>query len=349
MLMDMARAPDLTPYLDHLGELPFVRKVREAPARGAHATADALVVVTTPQGTRRCPVALRTSHLSREAADRVIHLGAETPDLLLCAPHVGRELGDLLARARVNFVDLAGNCHVRFDDAFLARVQGLTAPPRPAPAKALRAPGYAVLVALLLDPELVAKTTRAMAVVAGGVSPQTAADLRARLVARGDVLRAKGTWRWSPTGRRRALDLLLEGWSTVVIPALTVGRFRAREQALPELEARLTRELNGVGAWRWGGGAAAQRLTAFYRGDDVTLYVADPPPDLTRRLGLVSDREGAVVIYRPPCTTAFTGPVADAVHPLIAYADLLALGGERAREAAGEIHRRFLRALDEAA
>lgn len=347
----MVRPPDLTPYLEHLGELPFVRKVRlaPAPARGGYAAADAILVVTTPQGTRRCPVELRTSHLTREAADRVIHLRAESPDLLLLAPHVGRELGDLLARARVNFVDLAGNCHVRFDDAFLARVQGLTATPRLTPVKALRAPGYAVLLALLLDPELLAKSTRAMSAAAGGVSPQTAADVRARLVARGDVLVARGARRWSPTGRRRALDLLLEGWSTVMIPSLAVGRYRARERGLPELEARLARELDAVGAWRWGGGAAAQRLTKFYRGDDVTLYVADPPVDLARRLGLVSDREGPVVIHRAPCAAAFEGPAADAVHPLVAYADLLALGDERAREAAGEIHQRFLRALDEAA
>jgi hypothetical protein len=344
----MRRPPDLTPYLDHLRELPFVRGVREAPApaRGPYSTADALVVVTTPQGTRRCPVELRTSHLTREAAEHVVHLRAESPDLMLLAPHVGRDLGDHLARARVNFMDLAGNCHVRFDDAFVARVQGLAAAPRPANARALRAPAYRALLALLLDTELLPKSTRAIAIAAGGVSPQTVADLRAHLVERGDVLLAKGTPRWSPRGRARAFDLLLGGWSTALVPQFTVGRYRAREREMPALEPRLARELDALGAWRWGGGAAAQRLTQFYRGDDVTLYLMEPPHDLARRLGLVSDRSGPVVILRAPCAGAFESPVADTVHPLLVYADLLGLGDDRAREAAGELRQKFLRDLD---
>lgn len=344
----MRHPPDLTPYLDRLRELPFVRGVREAPApaRGPYSTADALVVVTTPQGARRCPVELRTSHLTREAAEHVVHLRAESPDLMLFAPHVGRDLGDHLSHARVNFMDLAGNCHVRFDDAFVARIQGIAAAPRPATSKALRAPGYRALLALLLDPELLTKSTRAIATAAGGVSPQTVADLRAHLIARGDVLLAKGTPRWSPKGRPHAFDLLVGGWSTALVPQLTEGRYRARERELPALEARLARELGALGAWRWGGGAAAQRLTKFYRGDDVTLYLAAPPNDFARRLGLVSDRAGPVVILRAPCTSAFESPVVDTVHPLLVYVDLLALGDDRAREAAGELRQKFLRELD---
>lgn len=346
--MDMARTRDLDSYLERLRELPFVRAARVEAARAStgRSSAEAALVIKTPQGTRRCPVEVRASHLSREVAERVVDLHHDRPDLMLLAPHVGRELGDRFTRAGVNFIDLAGNCHVRFDDAYVARIQGQSAPAAPAEGRGFRAPSYAALLALLIDPELITESTRAIAAAAGNISPQTAADLRARLVARGDVLAVRGRHRWSPTGRRRALDLLLGGWSSTLIPHALIGRYRARERDLSTLEARLARELDAVGPWRWGGGAAAQRLTGYYRGDDTVIYLADPPTDLTRRLALVPDREGPVVLLRVPCPSAFEGPQTDTVNPLLVYADLLAEGEDRAREAAHEVRARYLGDLE---
>lgn len=340
----MPRAADLTPYLTRLEELPFVRDAKRVPPRPGAGRADEepQIAVKTPQGTRRCPIDLRASHLGREVAERIVQLHRETPDRMIFAPHVGRELGELFARAGVNFIDLAGNCHVRFGDAYLARVQGLTTASPPAPSKGMRAPAYSALLALLLDEALLEKSTRAIAEAAGNISPQTAADLRARLLAQGDVLRTRGAYRWSPNGRARALDGLLGGWSATLVPHLLLGRFRARERELAALEARLSKTLDAIAPWRWGGGAAAQRLTGFFRGDDTTIYVADPPADLARQLGLVPDREGPIALLSAPVPGAFVSPVAGTVHPLLVYADLLASGDERAREAAHEVHTRFL-------
>lgn len=342
MLDRLARVP-LDPWLDRLRELPFVRAAKlVAPARTGRPQADAVVALKTPTGTFRCPCELRTSHLSREVAERLVQRGHEVPGLLLLAPQVGRNLGDLFTRANLNFVDLAGNCHVRLGDRYLARIQGQPAV-RAAPVdKGMRAASYAALLALLIEPDLVNATTRALAAQAGGISPQTAADLRARLVDQGLVLRVRRRHRWAPAGLRHALDLWLAGWSATLFPRLLVGRFRARERDVAALEPRLADALADGTPWRWGGGAAVARLTGHYRGDRTVVYLEDPPADLASRLRLVPDAVGPVLLVRTPGPLAFRSPDPATVHPLLVYADLLAEAHERAREAAGEVHARFL-------
>jgi hypothetical protein len=346
----MLRPDALDPYLTRLRELPFVVDARvEEREPGATAgaarrkyRADAAIRVDTPTGPQRCFVEHKQTHLSAETAQHLVTIQREVPELMVFAPHVGRDLGELFTRERVNFIDLSGNCHVRFGDRYLARVQGNTPTPQNPADKGMRAASYEALLALLIDPELLDGTTRAIASAAGDISPQTAADLRARLVEQGLLLRTRRHHRWSPTGRKHALDLWLTGWTSTLFPRLLVGRFRARTRDLPVLESQLAAAITPIAPWRWGGGAAAQRLTQFYRGEQTVLYVEQPPADLAKRLALVPDRAGPVVLARSPGPLAFRGPHPETVHPLLIYADLLAEGHDRAREAAAELSAQLL-------
>jgi hypothetical protein len=89
------------------------------------------------------------------------------------------------------------------------------------------------------------------------------------------------------------------------------------------------------------------RLTGHYRGDETVLYVRDPPPDLWNRLRLVRDTSGPLTLRHAPGRPAFDSPDTSCVHPLLAYADLVAEGHDRAREAAGELYARFLVDLEQ--
>lgn len=346
----MTTSAALTPYLDRLRDLPFVREARimEPKPRGVlnrsptRARAHPTVALETPTGKRRCPCEHHASHLGRETAEHLVLRAHDTPDLLVFAPSVGRDVGDLFAREGVNFIDLAGNCHLRLGDQYIARIQGQRAEPSPKTDKGLRAPSYAALLALLIEPELANATTRAIAQAAGGMSPQTASDLRTRLVERGVLLRARGRYRWATDGWRTAFDLWLAGWTASLLPRLLVGRYRARERDLSALEMRLTPALDAATAWRWGGGAAAHRLTGYFRGDRTVVYVENPSADLPRRLGFVPDATGPIALVRAPGPLAFRSEHSETVHPLLVYADLLDEGDERARDAAREIYQRFL-------
>ena len=209
----------------------------------------------------------------------------------------------------------------------------------------MRAPALKVLLSLIVEPDLVGETTRTIAAHAGNISPQTANDVRRRLLEQGAVLRSKTGWRWTELGRREALETFVSAYSTTLFPALLIGRFRARETSLPALEAAVSDALAAKATWRLGGGAACQRLTKYYRGDQTLVYIDELPPNTARELRLVSDRGGPVIFARLPGSSALISPDKATVHPLLVYADLLRENHDRAREAAKDIYERYVREL----
>jgi len=332
--------PDLSArYLEHLRALPFVKRaiLRAQKPRPASPLE---VAVDTPEKryVLRCEV--QRSHLGRGAAQAML-LFAERTGSIVFAPAVGRDLGDAFERGGVNFVDLAGNCFVRLGDRYIARIQGRTTASSKRIGKALRAPAYRALLAVMIQPELIDAPSRTIAAEAE-VSPQTAIDLRKYLVDQGHVLKALDRHRWAPGRERELMTLWLTGYSTTLAPSLAIGRFRAKETDPAELEKRIEPILDASCVWRYGGGAASQRLTGYYRGDQTILYVTDAPADLAARLRFAKDDSGPIVLARPPGRLALQSPEARCVHPLVAYADLLAEGHDRAREAAGELFEQLL-------
>ncbi|MDF2696920.1 MAG: hypothetical protein K0S65_5303 [Labilithrix sp.] len=345
----MLRGDVLEPYLERLRALPFVREARVLelkPTRRAEAQPDAEVLVRTPAGRTTLAAELKRTHLSREAAERLLHLRRASPiasrGVILFAPLVGRELAERFGRAQLNFVDLAGNCHLQIDERYLAHIEGRRPESHPTSLRALRAPTYQVLFALLVKPDLVNAPARVLAEAAGGVSPQTAIDARTRLHEQGLLVGSSKAPKWSLNGRKGALDLLIAGVARPLAPSLASGRYRARERDTARLEITLASRLNATTTWRWGGGAACQRLTGDHRGETTIIYVDRVTPTLASELELVADRNGPISICRRPTPLAFESPTAETVHPLLAYLDLLAEGGERASDAAGEIASRYL-------
>lgn len=336
--MDKSARP-LEPYLEQLERLPFVKRAREVSKRSAKGAlvTDALVALTTPAGVKQLPIELKRSHLSRAVAEHLVTVAAHKTGLLVLAPAVGAQLGELFTRENVNFMDLAGNCHVRIGNAFLARVQGQQAVVRAPGARPLRGPAYRVLFALLADRELIHATTRTLAEASGGVSPQTASDMRARLIADRAVLNTRTGLKWAPGGRKQALDLFLFA-SSQLLPSFELGRFRAKQRDPLQLEAELSPLLSAQGEWRWGGGAAANRMTGYYRGDQTVIYVADARSKWAQKLPLVPDPAGNVVLLRTIGPLAFNAPEPNCVHPLLVYVDLLGESHERAREAAALLY-----------
>jgi hypothetical protein len=348
--MNMDTMDLLAPYLAWLKELPFVRDLRVKTGETSHAnhTFDAALEVSTPEGRSLFMVEHKRSHLSHDMAERILSVRTEVPNLLLFCPSVGRGLAERFGREGLSFVDLAGNCHVQIGDRYLAHVEGRRGDPKPQSERGLRAQSYRVLFAMLVQPELTKATARALAEAAGGISPQTAIDTRARFVERGIMLATSRGVVWAPHGWKDALDLFVQGFTTTLTPQLAVGRYRAIEREPAAVEAHLQARLAALGdvEWRWGGGAASTRMTGYFRGDQTVLYVKEAQHGLPKALQLRPDGEGPVRLATTPGPLAFESPVQDCVHPLLAYVDLLAEGDERARDGAAEIYRRYLAPLE---
>ena len=232
----------------------------------------------------------------------------------------------------IGYVDLAGNCHVEWGKGYVAHIEGRKLPERAPQARAVRIPSLLVLFSLLARPDYVGASTRQLALAAGGVSPQTATDLRKRLIAEGCVIPSGRDHFWAPDGKERALDLLVAGYEQLAAH-LCVGRYRARPGPTEEIENLIERNLEKGPTWAWGGGAALYRRNRLYRGTRTIVYVDGPLP--AKLPGLIPDPNGEVIFARPPGQCAYDedGKVA----LVLTYLDLRTEGEARALEIAQEL------------
>jgi hypothetical protein len=294
--------------------------------------------------------------LSVEVGERLIHAAAEVKNLMVFAPLVARGLSERFAANHVNFVDLAGNCHVDVAGRYFAHVEGRKVAVRAASLRALRAPTYRVLFALLVESRLLQAPARLLADAAGGVSPQTALDARKMLFQRGFLNGDPARPTWAQDGRLGTLELFVSGFANTLLPSLALGRFRLRDAhsgaggngllngGTDVMERALTGPLR-ESAWRWGGGAAAERLTDVPRNEKLTLYLARASDARLVDLALEPDPDGEIMMVERPCALAFESSHPDTIHPLLAYAELVGERDARSIQGARALHARYVAAL----
>jgi hypothetical protein len=337
---------DWETYSERLRHLPFIKDAAiskvELRIQTGHGTArpDAILRIKTLRGDHEFFVEMKRTHLTYALADGLtVHARrAGQKPWILFTLHVPRKIGRYLGELGINYVDRAGNCRLQIGTDYVAVIEGQKPIYAPAPGRGIGVPGYRVLFTILAKPGLLNVPVRTLA-DAAAVSKTTAAETIARLQRDGLV---------SPDPRqRRIVDprALLNRWMVGYETARTrmiMGRFRTQDPNPAALEERLEKELGNDIKWAWGGGAAAMRITKHYRGEETVLHVLNPTADLPRRLKALPAADGPFMIQRTPAKTAFEGAVPQTVHPLLVYAELMASGNPRAREAAIEIRERYL-------
>jgi len=321
-----------------LRELPFVK---EAVLLPFPPTEDGRVRIATPHATKEFVIEAKRTHLTRTIVDGVLAHATRNRQRpwILFAPHVGRPLARYLDEQGVNFVDLAGNCRLQIGRRHIAKIEGRPPERRPQQGRGTGVAGQQILFALLVQPDLLNMPVRTLA-KAAGVAPATAAD---RIV----QLRREGLIHESDNGRRltmprRLLDLWIKGYETLARPKLLIGRYRAQKTDPEGLERLVEATLDDRMIWAFGGGAAAHRLTGYYRGPDTVVHVQQPGHDVAKRLRALPAEDGPLILLRAPGPLAFKGAAPRTVVPLLVYAELLFAGDKRARDAAGEIERKYL-------
>jgi len=328
------RSEFFEPYLERLRELPFVRKVSVTASAGA----DAELQLSLVDGSRETLLLeVRTSHLRRGQATHVQTRMGDRP-WLLAAPHVGAPLGAELEAQGIQFIDRQGNCSVRFGDRFCARVQGRPAPKPPPRAKEIRAAGYQVMFALLVDPELVSAPQRAIAEMAG-TSRQPVIDLLARWEAQRILVRSGRRYAWVEPPGAALLDRWIAGYLATLRSKLEVGRFRVPVQGSREVEAFLEARVPAV---HYGGTAAGHRLCGHYRGPTTMAHLGPASAELRRTLRAVPDPEGSLIWMRYIGDASTQSPEPGTVNPLLVYAELVDDPDPRAGELAALVREEWL-------
>lgn len=327
------RAPYFEPYVETVRKLPFVDGARlEAPRPNqADIDVDGRLRLDTPVGPRTLLVEHKRNTPNRAQAEQIIAAMRPPDDWICFVPYVTPALGDLLADAGINYVDLAGNLRLALGRHFFVHVQGRKAAPQPR----VRGPGVAgaqVLLALLVRPELASATVRELAQGAG-VGKTAAADALHDLERYGLLVRHGDRINFAARG---VLDGFLALYGDRLRPKLLVARLAASEQDPAALERRLEGVLQVQGLrWAWGGIAAAYRLAPHHRGHRTVLYVEGAEKSLAPALRLLPKRDGDVLLMRAPGPLVFeAGALPHVVPPLLAYAEMLSDADERTREAA---------------
>jgi len=332
--------PELTPYLEQLRGLPFVTEA-ELTHRPPAPPFETVLHLRTQRRLHELLVVVTRTHLTRPLVDGILGQAAQFPDRpwILFAPHIGRPLGQYLATHEVNYVDEIGNCRLQLEQDHIAWIEGRRPTARKQRGRGVGKAGYQVMFAILAQPDLLDEPVRAIA-QAAGVSKNTAATTVARLTEEGLV--GRGRTRRQVLARQTILDRWLTGYANTVRPRLLVGTFRTRDTDPEALENRIQTVLHDAKPWAWGGGAAAMRLTGFYRGPETVLHAAAWQKEDAIRLQAVRADDGPLIVLGVPGEVAFRGAVPRTVHPLLVYTELLTAGGERASETAEEIRSKYL-------
>jgi hypothetical protein len=353
---------ELRPYLERLHEVPFVVSAVLAPAGRTTSESDAgLSMRTTPdrrvfhlhvvhQRSRRLNEVLLGSILARP---RTLPATA----WILFAPHVTSAMATRLAQHGMNFVDLAGNCRLVLEPSHMAIIEGRRGARADEDARTVGPVGYWVMFTLLADASARALSVRDLA-RRSGVGKSATAIALVRLEQSNLIARARGGI--SILKPRAFFERWLIGHLEFARPHSVLGRFQSAETDPSRLEELIETELSanrplprvaesappfaGERGFRfaWGGARAAWRLVRHHRGEQAILYVNQLPPDFAVRLRLLPSRTGNLSILAVENEDCFRGEQPQTAHSLLVYADLLALGDDRAAEAAEILRARYL-------
>ena len=327
------------PFLEMLRSVAFVRRVRLKESFAASQHSDAALAVYA--GTERFDfdVEFKRSYLDKStlAMLSVLARNSRRP-LMLFARYVPRPSAEFLIAAGIQFVDEAGNIHLKLGQKRSHTLLGQTEPPRTTTERASSAAYLQMLFAQAANPNLLDQTVRDIAKQAG-ISKSKAAELRQQLM---QTPPSRIDKKSSGPGE----EALLVGYSNILRPKLLHGRFRSPDSSPGDFLERLQPVAEDVGArWSMTGGPGAFVLQGFWRGEDTPLFIETWTPEIRKKLRLLPDREGPIIMLKAFGELPFwTGsserkPVA---HPWLIYAELMRSEDPRAHEAARELRREYL-------
>lgn len=265
--------------------------------------------------------------------------------LILCTEYARKTAAAVLLEGEINYVDTVGNMYLNLKDGpyvYIAGEKPLTLGEKEG-GRLFLPTGLRVLYLLLQVPGAINWPYREIAKetgVARGSVGWVFQELRDN-----NYVRPVGPNHLALIERRKLIDRWVTGYAEKLRPKLVKGRFRAQEKDLEIFvdTAKKVFEEKGV-HWQATGTFAADLLTHHYRGETLTLFVENWGINLEQAFRWLPDPKGPITILEPfghhiQNDNATAIPI---TTPLVIYAELLAIGGDRAIETAGILYRKYI-------
>jgi hypothetical protein len=339
-------APDLAPYRVALQK--WMPKAEIRPPAKALARFDGTVTWKTAEGLFRYLVEEK-KHLRHQDVGAVagllnlrfadLRLDKQADRVLLLAPHIRPEQAAVLERANVDYLDLAGNAHLKAPGLFV-HVEGRRPPKDPVRGPVRPQKGWIkAVMALLVRPDLAGAPLRVLAEQAD-VALGTVAGCVNDLAARGLLHAAKDGRR--VVDREALVVLWVQAYVEALRPRLGEWRFQVRADTRQEIWERLTTVLRREKIpWTLTGADAALQRTQFFRAGETEIYAPlHALEDRAIQKALEAQpaaRGGNLLVIEPPGPLAIPGEAAGRlpVAPeLLVYGELRYRGTGQALEAA---------------
>ena len=270
---------------------------------------------------------------------------------LLVADYINPRMVDTLRRQNIQFIDAAGNAFIS-QPAVHVHVKGRRqqqvgfASNRDGAKRAFESAGLKVVYAFLCHPGLVNKAYREIAEQAG-VSLGTVGSVLNGLKAGGFIHDQGGRQGRGLAHYQKLLDRWVDVYPEKLKPKQWLGDFVAAD---PYWWKRVDiQRYDGY----WGGEIAAASYSDWLKPQVATLYLPEQARNhllgdsrLRKMTEWRDERQSVVHIYQPFWPVWLDDvdgvPKKGLVHPVLAYADLLATGDPRNRDAAQRIHDQYI-------
>lgn len=262
--------------------------------------------------------------------------------LMVLAPYIRPQQAAILERAGVDYVDLAGNAHLRAPGLFV-HVEGRKPPKETAAGPGRPQKGWIkAVMALLVEPELTNVPYRTWAREAD-VALGTIAGCVNDLAARGLLLDGKAGRR--VTDNQALVALWVQAYVEGLRPKLKERRFQLRATEKAEIWGRLQDVLKDhAQQWALTGADAADRDLQYFRAEETEIYAPIQlldDRDVQKALAAQpTARGGNLLVIEPPGPLATAGPHDTGLPTapnLLAYAELRYRATGQALEAAEQL------------
>lgn len=265
---------------------------------------------------------------------------------ILVADYVNPNMAEKLRELDIEFIDTAGNAFINKPTLHIwvtaNKIEKQIKESKAARNRAFDATGLKIVFGFLCNPDLVNATYREIAEqtkVALGTVGWVINDLNTA-----GFLKTRGNTKDRHLiNQKKLIERWVEAYPEKLQPKLKIGDFVAET---PHWWKEIT--INNYGGY-WGGEIAANKYTKYLKPKVATVYLPEAKARqllAQAKLRKANDflvNENVVKIYKLFWNTANKNQDnPDVVHPLLAYADLVATGDSRNLEAAREIYEQYI-------